>query len=401
MNASPERPRLAVVRATLDDVEHPLEPFWRGVIAFRLLTLVTVIAVSLYHLGGYARPLGAVAVLVAMTLWTAVLFWGYLGRLPGLPDRRGLLAVVDVGVCCVIMATTPLIVTDAQLDAGTPGMGSIWTSGSVLACAVAFRIRGGLAAALVISAALVLAKQRIGGLEIGDIELLVLAGLTVGFASRVLQRAAARLRRISAEQAADAERERLTRQIHDGVLQVLAHVQRRGSEIGGGAAELGTLAGEQEVALRTLLTGGAGNADASGHRDLAAALRTLSSPRVTVSAPADPLELPAAVTDEIEAVVRAALSNVDEHAGPGARAWVLVEELERELEVSVRDDGPGIPDGRLAEAESEGRIGVARSIRGRVAELGGTLSLDTGPGRGTEWALRVPRPARTRGVVVP
>ena len=120
---------------------------------------------------------------------------------------------------------------------------------------------------------------------------------------------------------------------------------------------------------------------------------------MTVSAPADPLELPAAVTDEIEAVVRAALANVDAHAGPAARAWVLVEELDSELEISVRDDGPGIPEGRLAQAESEGRLGVARSIRGRTEQLGGTLSLDTGPGRGTEWALRLPRPARTQGVV--
>ncbi|TCK20791.1 signal transduction histidine kinase [Pseudonocardia endophytica] len=398
MNGSPERPRLSVVRATLDDVEHPLEPFWRGVIAFRLLTLVTVIGVTLWHLDGYARPYGAAVVLVVMTLWTAVLSWGYLGRLPGLPDRRGALAVADLAVCCLVMAATPLVVFEAQLDAGTPGMGSIWTSGSVLACAVAFRIRGGLIAALVISAALVLSKWRFGLLELGDIELLVLAGLTVGFASRVLQRAAARLRRSAAQQAADAERERLTRQIHDGVLQVLAHVQRRGTEMGGGAAELGTLAGEQEVALRTLLTAGAPTTDATGHRDLGAALRTLSSPRVTVSAPADPLELPASVTDEIEAVVRAALANVDAHAGPEARAWVLVEELDRDLEISVRDDGPGIPDGRLAEAESEGRLGVARSIRGRVEQLGGTLSLDTGPGRGTEWAVRVPRPVRTQGV---
>ncbi len=64
------------------------------------------------------------------------------------------------------------------------------------------------------------------------------------------------------------------------------------------------------------------------------------------------------------------------------------------LEVSVRDDGPGIPEGRLAEAEAEGRLGVARSIRGRVEQLGGTLALDTGPDRGTEWVLRV---ARTDG----
>ncbi len=49
------------------------------------------------------------------------------------------------------------------------------------------------------------------------------------------------------------ERARLARAVHDGVLQVLALVQRRGAELGGDAAELGRLAGEQEAALRSLI----------------------------------------------------------------------------------------------------------------------------------------------------
>ncbi|MEQ3548863.1 DUF5931 domain-containing protein [Pseudonocardia nematodicida] len=391
MTGLPERARSRARDATLVDVEHPLEPFWRGVIAYRLLTLVTVAAITLYHLRtAYERPAAAVAVLLVMTVWTAVTSWGYLGGLPGTPDVRGRLALADLAVCVAVMATTPWIVREAHLDDGGPGMGSIWTSGAVLACAVAFRIRGGLGAAVVISAALVLSKERFGTLELGDIQLLVLAGLTVGFASHVLERTAARLRRLTAERAAAAERERLTRAVHDGVLQVLAHVQRRGAEIGGGATELGVLAGEQETALRALLTG-PGTTDASGHRDLAAALRILASDRVTVSAPGRPVELGAAVVDEVEGAVRAALANVAVHAGPDARAWVLLEELPGALEVSVRDDGPGIPQGRLAEAETEGRLGVSRSIRGRVEDLGGTLTLDTGPDIGTEWVIRLER----------
>lgn len=43
-------------------------------------------------------------------------------------------------------------------------------------------------------------------------------------------------------EAATRERERLARDIHDGVLQVLAMVQRRGTELGGEAAELGRMA---------------------------------------------------------------------------------------------------------------------------------------------------------------
>ena len=57
--------------------------------------------------------------------------------------------------------------------------------------------------------------------------------------------------------------------------------------------------------------------------------------------------------------------------------------------VTVRDEGPGIPAGRLEEAEREGRLGVASSIRGRVAELGGSATLTTGA-EGTEWELTFP-----------
>jgi signal transduction histidine kinase len=60
------------------------------------------------------------------------------------------------------------------------------------------------------------------------------------------------------------------------------------------------------------------------------------------------------------------------------------------VHVSVRDEGPGIPVGRLEAAEREGRLGVSTSIRGRVADLGGEAELSTGP-HGTEWELRFPR----------
>jgi signal transduction histidine kinase len=39
-------------------------------------------------------------------------------------------------------------------------------------------------------------------------------------------------------------------------------------------------------------------------------------------------------------------------------------------------------------------MGVSRSIRGRVADLGATVTLDTGPGRGTEWEVRLARAQR-------
>jgi signal transduction histidine kinase len=69
---------------------------------------------------------------------------------------------------------------------------------------------------------------------------------------------------------------------------------------------------------------------------------------------------------------------------------VLLEAAPDTVQVSVRDEGAGIAAGRLAQAEREGRLGVASSIRGRVAELGGRAELATG-GYGTEWEIVVPR----------
>ena len=94
---------------------------------------------------------------------------------------------------------------------------------------------------------------------------------------------------------------------------------------------------------------------------------------------------------EIRAAVVNALDNVVNHAGPGARAYILVEDLGRDVVVSVRDDGIGIPDGRLAEAVAQGRVGVSKSIVGRIESLGGAARLDTEPGAGTEWEFTVPR----------
>ena len=204
------------------------------------------------------------------------------------------------------------------------------------------------------------------------------------------------------------ERERLARDIHDSVLQVLAMVKRRGTALGGEAAELGRLAGEQEVALRTLVSGGLPPvaripADGAvpareepaerGPVDLRTLLAPFARDRVTLAEPGAPVPLPPSAARELAAAVGAALDNVERHAGEGARAWILLKDEPEEIVVTVRDDGPGIPEGRLAEAEDEGRLGVAQSIRGRLRDLGGSAELISVPGQGTEVELKVPKGA--------
>jgi signal transduction histidine kinase len=89
--------------------------------------------------------------------------------------------------------------------------------------------------------------------------------------------------------------------------------------------------------------------------------------------------------------VAAALENVHRHCSEGVRAWILIEDEPDEVTVTVRDDGPGIPAGRLEQAAAEGRLGLAQSVRGRVRDLGGAVTVTSAPGEGTEIEIRLPR----------
>jgi len=270
-----------------------------------------------------------------------------------------------------------------------PILTSLWATGPIFALAVERGRDGGLIGAAVIGGSLIAVRQRLGDQEIFNTTLYLVAGMTLGYAATTTRRATAVLRAALAAEGATVERERLSRSIHDGVLQVLAIVRRRGNEIGGPAAELSTLAAEQEVALRSLMTSRPSRAD--GQVDLAATLRLCATSRIEVSSPAGELMLAWHAVEEVAAAVGEALNNVAEHAGDGARAWVAVEDLGDRISVSVRDDGVGIAAGRLAAARNTGHLGVAQSIRGRIADLGGTVELHTSSGEGTEWELTVPK----------
>ncbi len=222
----------------------------------------------------------------------------------------------------------------------------------------------------------------------------------VGYSAALLREAAEARAQAERMAATIEERARLARVVHDGVLQVLALVQRRGHELGGEVGDLGRLAGEQEVGAAG--PGAGQRRPGAPRRDGPRSTSSRRSPRspvarVTVSGPGGPVELPGPMVDELASVVRACLENVVHHVGPEAPAWVLVEDLGATVVVTVRDEGPGIPAGRLEAAQEEGRLGVSQSVRGRLADLGGHAVLVTGPGQGTEWELSVPR-GRAQGV---
>ncbi len=364
---------------------------WRGVVAYRLAALAYAGGLILANRDEYARPDAALGVLAAMAGWTALM------TAANSRDRGRVWPVVmaDHAVCVLATLASVPVQGSERIEANTPTLPTSWAASPVLGSALLGGPLGGLAGALVQAAASVATRRDLTLATLGNVVLLLLAGTVSGYVVRLAVGAERRLAEAVRREAATRERERLARTIHDGVLQVLALVQRRGAELGGGAAELARLAGEQEIALRGLITNPPPTPAPPGEDvDLRALLAGVRSATVTVSGPAEPVPLPEPVAAELAAAVRAALDNVDRHAGPGARAWVLVEDLGAEVVVGVRDDGVGIPPGRLEQAAAEGRLGVAASLRGRLTELGGTMAVVSMPGEGTDVELRVPRGRR-------
>jgi signal transduction histidine kinase len=381
------------------------QPLWRALTAYRVLTMVYAVLLFVFGRDRFERPWVAVAFLAVMTVWTLVT----LPKVTGAARCTKRFLVADLTIALTGILLTPLADAQAQTQDG-PTLPTIWTAGSVLAYAIKGGWRWAGFASSLVAVANIVERGEPSRDTFHNVLLVWVASIAIGYVVEVARASELTLARALEIEAATRERERLARDIHDSVLQVLAMVQRRGTALGGEAAELGRMAGEQEVALRTLVSSGlvpatrasedqaqgavvrvVEEADEPEPDDLRSLLAPHAGSRVTLSEPGAPVLLEPPAARELAAAVSAALDNVRRHAGEDAHAWILVEDWPDEVIVTVRDDGPGIPEGRLAQAEGEGRLGVALSIRGRLRDLGGTAELISVPGQGTEVELKVPR----------
>jgi signal transduction histidine kinase len=362
---------------------------WWVVAVFRVAALGYAVALYATAQDEYRHPWAAWGVLAVLAGWTAVLTIR--------PDwhRRTPMMIADLALAASSVLATRLLDQPERITNGAQTLPSIWPAAAVLSWALWRGWRGGAVAAVVVSVSDLVEVDRFSQWSAGNtannIVLLVLVGVIVGYATEVVRAGRAEMADAVAQRAATTERERLARDIHDSVLQVLGFVRRDGAERGGAAAELARLAGEQEVRLRALISHGPIAATAPGEADLRAALSRHTADRVIVSCPAEPVLLPADLVSALDAAARAALDNVCQHAGAQAKAWVLLEDEPGRVTVTVRDDGAGIAPDRLDNARAEGRLGVSSSIRGRIEEIGGTVEIVSALGEGTEVELRVPR----------
>nr|WP_281374009.1 DUF5931 domain-containing protein [Allobranchiibius huperziae] len=363
-------------------------PIWRAAQVFRLATMAYAVGVQIVQHGHYDRVALSWVLIALQLAWTTYLGVAYL--LPR--TRRTPLVVAEVVVTLLLVLSTIAVVPHHFYVHQQPLPTTFWVANAVVSVAILRGRIAGMIAGLVIGLVCLSALDQLGRWFFdATLPILGTVGLAIGAGAQIARRAHTELQTAIRMQAATDERDRLAREVHDGVLQVLALVRRRGREVGGEGARLAELAGEQEDALRVLLSRSRALPDqrSTAHTDLRDAVRAVLPPTATFAAPADAIELPRHRVDELVAVVRTALHNTERHAGPDASSYVLLEDLGDEVVLTVRDDGPGIPPGRLDQARAQGRMGVADSIQGRVRALGGTAVLETGPGVGTEWEIHL------------
>lgn len=343
--------------------------------AWAWLTVVTVLSFA-----SIERPFAAAAGVVAAGTVTAA-WW-----LPSAPARssprlRRRLVVAELLVGAGLVAADGWVYNDGRAQS----FGGVWPLAGVLAVAVRSGRRAGVAAGLVLGAARALGEVVVVRGEWSATRVLAVAstGVLFGLAGWAAGWAAGRIRiaeRLAARSAARAE---VAAELHDGVLQTLAVVQRRSDD-----ADLVRLARSQEAELRRYL---AGPEDTStGDVSVDAVLRAAAADaiarfglRVEVAAVPPLPHLAPTRARALEGCIGECLANVAKHAGT-ERAVVFAEADSGRLVVSVTDEGVGFDPDHVAER------GIAGSIRRRVDHLGGSTTIASRPGAGTTATVDIP-----------
>lgn len=306
------------------------------------------------------------------------------------PSRRHWASfVVDTLVTLTLVLLTPLA---AKPGGAVLTLAGYWICGAPIYAAIFWSTAASVTSAVVLTAGLAVFPSHFNLERAGMAFITILVASCAGVLITQFRATLVEQEQERMTVAALAERERLSRIVHDGALQVLALVEREGPALGPVGIRLATLARESESQLRTHLQDrDVVSLGQQSQVDLASALDKYSSARVTVSTMAGEVLVARYLVEEIVNAVREILKNVERHAGPDAQAWILLDqEVDDEVIVFVRDNGTGMDATVAQRAAEQGRFGIRDSIIGRISAIGGSAILKSAPGAGTEWELRIP-----------
>jgi signal transduction histidine kinase len=363
----------------------------RGIAVFRWGTWVWMAVALIGHRDALRHPVLAIALVGAALAWTITATVLLIRKPAALETRTAVAIELCIGAALGLSGGIVYAVTSDPNVAfqSVRTLGFAWPMAGILTAGVVYGPSWCAPAGLFVSIprgwspilnGITYADYKDSGHTyslLSTVLLYVLSGAVAGYITRVLKRA-------QDEVAAARARERVARTLHDGVLQTLAVIERRTDD-----PQLAGMAREQERELREIVLGG----DGKETEDLRALVRAAAGKyedafggRVDVVLAPDLPTLDAARVEAVVGAVREALTNAGKH-GHASRVTVFAEPAddERGVVCSVHDDGRGFDVSRAREG-----VGLSRSIRGRMEEMGGTVDIDSRPGSGTEVRLWLP-----------
>lgn len=199
------------------------------------------------------------------------------------------------------------------------------------------------------------------------------------------------------------ERERIARELHDGLAQVLGYINTQtlavkklleSGKVGEATSELdtmGTLSREVYGDVREAIVG-----LQTAPRGLVPTIREYLSrlPRtegskveLRIDEEVDTVALDASVEIQLVRIVQEALSNVRKHAG-ASHVQVVVGADDESVSVEIVDNGHGF-DPLLPDRTGWPRLGL-QTMRERAQAIGGGFDVVSAPGKGTRIAVHVP-----------
>ncbi|GCB04931.1 cache domain-containing protein [Ralstonia sp. SET104] len=247
---------------------------------------------------------------------------------------------------------------------------------------------------------------------IAAISILLVAGSGLALNVSDHRQADAKLRQLAQQvvKSQEDERARVSRELHDGISQVLVSTKLL-LETAHGHLENAPAPDKAASMLRRALdrlNGALGEVRRVSHNlrpallddlGLAAALELLvretreahedSQPgfAIALELVGPPVQLPDACNTALFRIAQEAISNIERHATQATRIGVLLENDIDAVRLSIRDNGPGF-DVESVQVDPQHGIGL-RNMRERMAALGGTCTIVSSP-HGTEVCAALP-----------
>jgi signal transduction histidine kinase len=332
--------------------------------------------------GGVADALGVDPTLVRLVFALLALAGGagillYFALWVWTSSRRPVLAVLILAAATMALLQSLGVPTQVVIGAG------LMVGGIVLLARRGATLRPGGSRLFVPGIALAMGGAVLMLSHLGSSRPFVGPGALAGALALVLgpylwQLAAERTERIRL-----AERAAMAARIHDSVLQTLALVQRDAED----APRVRALARRQERELRRWLYGRGYDGATTVADALAEAVAEVEEAHLTqieLAASGDaPLD---GKLGELVLAAREAMVNAAKHAQSNEIS-VYAEVEDAAIAIYVRDRGVGFDQAAVA----ADRRGIAESIEGRLRAAGGSATITSSPGNGTEVELTMPR----------